>query len=314
MNVDSLRCTNSIFEEPWWLDIVAPGQWNEVFVRDGEKIIARLPYCILNGVIENPVYTQTLGIWMDSKIKEYSKGNSQLHVQKEIIKELIGKLPKAKKISLCLDCENSYILPFRWHGFQIEPTFSYRITNIKTLNIEETLYGKTVKKNIRSARKKVYIVDDSTDFEKLIDMQNLTYARQGRKNPISSDITMNLMEKTYDTGHGRLMVAEDDQGIPHSACFFVYDNRRCYYLLGGFNPNFNSDGSQNLLLDAGIKFAQTVSEDFDFEGSMIEGIENFYRQFGGSQVINYHVTKQALIYDVLNAMKPRVKRIIGYKI
>lgn len=308
------KYTNCIFEEPWWLDIVAPGEWHEATVEENGKVIARLPYVYSKGIVSNPVYTQTLGIWMDPSIRKYTKGNSQLHRQKEIISELLEQLPKAKKISLYLDNKNSYILPFRWHGYAIEPTFSYRIDNLSNVNPKEDLYGKTVKKNIKAAAKKVSIIDDSSDFGILLNMIDLTYARQGRKNPISNDVTLKLVKETHRLGHGRLMIALDKEDVPHSAAYFVYDERRCYYLLGGFNPDFNSDGSQNLLLDAGIRFAKTISNSFDFEGSMIEGIENFYRQFGGKQVINYHVAKQKLFYDIEDVMKPRIKRLIGYKI
>ena len=48
---------NSVFEQPWWLDLVAPGKWDEVTVKDGERVIARLPYVLDNGVISNPIYT-----------------------------------------------------------------------------------------------------------------------------------------------------------------------------------------------------------------------------------------------------------------
>lgn len=37
---------NSIFEQPWWLDIVAPGNWDEVVVKQNEEIIARLPFVL----------------------------------------------------------------------------------------------------------------------------------------------------------------------------------------------------------------------------------------------------------------------------
>ena len=96
--------------------------------------------------------------------------------------------------------------------------------------------------------------------------------------------------------------------------FFLYDSKVCYYLLGGQDPEFKSDGSQNLLLDAAIDFAKGVSECFDFEGSMVEGIENFFRQFGGKQIVNYHVSKQRLVFDLMELLKPRVKKLLGYKI
>ena len=42
--------------------------------------------------------------------------------------------------------------------------------------------------------------------------------------------------------------------------------------------------------------------------------ENFFRQFGGSCVINYAVVRQSLFADCISLAKPCVKRLIGYKI
>ena len=41
---DSIPSVNSIFEQPWWLDVVAPGRWSAAEVRRDDKVVARLPY------------------------------------------------------------------------------------------------------------------------------------------------------------------------------------------------------------------------------------------------------------------------------
>lgn len=314
MKPEKIPYVNSVFEQPWWLDAVAPGKWAEAIVKENDKIIARMPYVFEKGKIKNPTYTQTLGIWMDESLTSFQKGNSQLSKQKAVISELLSQLPKNNGIDITLDSSIKYILPFRWHGFNIEPTFSYRICN---LNQHETLYeriGKTVEKNIKTASKKVVLELNSMDFEAMIELQNMTFARQNRKNPISCQLTLQVMKKALENGCGRLMLARDHNNEVHSAAFLLYDEKVCYYLMGGQNPKFKNNGSQNLLLVEGIKFAASVSHNFDFEGSMIEGIENFFRQFGGEQVINYHVSKRTIIGDILYAAKPHVKKMLGYKI
>ena len=45
------KYTNCIFEEPWWLDIVAPGEWHEATVEENGKVIARLPYVYSKGIV-----------------------------------------------------------------------------------------------------------------------------------------------------------------------------------------------------------------------------------------------------------------------
>ncbi len=38
--------TNSLFEEPWWLEAVAPGRWREAVVTSDAGPEARLPYVL----------------------------------------------------------------------------------------------------------------------------------------------------------------------------------------------------------------------------------------------------------------------------
>ena len=155
---------------------------------------------------------------------------------------------------------------------------------------------------------------NAKDIETFLTLLDMSFARQNRKMPINADLIRNAVQKAIECEQGRLMLAVDEQGKAHSGAFFLYDKKVCYYLLGGQDPEYKSDGSQNLLLYKGIEFATTVSEYFDFEGSMVEGIENFFRQFGGIQVINYHVAKQPFFNELLDILKPRIKKLIGYKI
>lgn len=305
---------NSVFEQPWWLDTVAEGKWHEAIVKEGDRVIARLPYVLDHGVIRNPVYTQTLGIWMAEELRAFDKGNSQLHRQKEVIDALLSKLPKAKSICITLDHSNAYVIPYRWHGFRMEPSFSYRIKDLSDMEGVRARFGKTVKKNIKAAQRNLTVEEDTDDLQTLLELQALTYARQNRKPPVDDDLTLRVMENAVKHHSGKLLISRDRDGKAHGAAFFIYDENACYYILSGQDPQFRSDGSQNLLLEKGIEFASTVSRAFDFEGSMVEGIENFFRQFGGELVVNYRISRQSVLRDVADILKPRVKSIIGYKI
>lgn len=306
---------NSVFEQPWWLETVAKGNWYECTVKKDGKVIARLPYAMYGKWIRNPKFTQTLGIWMDESLKKFERGNSQLFRQKEVIRELLGQLPKHKGISVTLDCSESYVLPFRWHGFRIEPTFSYRIEYGKDFEEVKKNFGKHVQRDAAKAvNKKISIETGSKDYKTFLSLLDMSFERQKRKNPMDPEMVMKILSRAVETGHGELMLAKDEEGHTHSGAFFLYDDKVCYYLLGGQNPQYKNSSSQDLLLYKGIEFGAAVSKAFDFEGSMIEGIENFFRKFGGKQVINYHITRQPFLYDVMDLAKLKIKKLIGYKI
>lgn len=98
----------------------------------------------------------------------------------------------------------------------------------------------------------------------------------------------------------------------------MYDKNICHALVGGTDPKYRSSGAFSLLLWEGIKFATTVSRSFNFMGSMIEGIENFLRQFGGTPIVYYNIQKQKqslskiIMFKVRKLLKIRIKSIIGY--
>ena len=85
-------------------------------------------------------------------------------------------------------------------------------------------------------------------------------------------------------------------------------------MTGARTPEFSSSQSQELLLWEGIQFASQHSKIFDFEGSMVEGIENFFRQFGTKSTPYYILSKQSMLNDIKDVIKPRIKKLIGYKI
>ena len=304
---------NSVFEQPWWLDIVAPGEWGEVTVKEGDETVARLPYVLQSGRIVMPTLTQTLGPWIKPEYRQFQPGNTQLSKQKELIAALLGQLPRHKSFHVTFDSANEYILPYRWLGYRYEPEFSYRLTDLCDTDALYAALNKTAKKNIKAARNKTTLVEQPT-AKMLMDLLDKTFGAQGRKWRHDRYLARRSREKAVENGHGKLLGAQDGEGNLHSGAFLLYDEKVCYYLLGGSDSAFRSSGAQSLVLWESIRFASTVSKTFDFEGSNVEGIENFFRQFGGSRVINYSVIRQSLLADCMELAKPRVKRLIGYKI
>lgn len=310
---DETPYANSLFEQPWWLDIVAPGKWGEVFVKEGTEVVARLPYVIDKKKICMPPNTQTLGPWIKKEYRIACNGNSQLTKQKEIIKELLDQLPKHKSFKICMDSSNEYVLPYRWLGYRYEPTFSYRIDNISDM---ENVYGnfsKSLKKNIRRAERKVEITEDN-DPEVLMYAIDKTFENQHRKNPLNSILIRKILQECDKYSNGKMFVARDSNKNIQVASYMVYDSNVAYAILSGSDPQYRGSESKSYIYWKQIQYASTTSKVFDFEGSNIEGIENIVRQFGGRRVTNYNVIKQSLIKDCIDMAKPRIKRLIGYKI
>jgi hypothetical protein len=73
----------------------------------------------------------------------------------------------------------------------------------------------------------------------------------------------------------------------------VWDRNVSYYLMSGADPRFRSSCAGSMLIWEAVKYAATVSECFDFEGSMIESVEHFFRGFGARQVPFFQLSKSS---------------------
>lgn len=303
----NVTCANNIFEQPWWLDIVAPGKWHEVTSteKDG-RVIGRIAYVHDDSKVYIPPLTQTTGIWLDDSIK-YDYGT-----QKRVINELFETINRYDNVDIHLAPENEYVLPFRWMGYTLEPRFTYRIDNLTDCDKLYNSFNKTAKKNIKSARNKVELRMES-NADHMVDLLKKTFSAQGRKNPFDERLVRNIIKFCDDNDCGHYIEAVDVESNIHSCAYFVYDEKVFYYLLGGSDSEFRTSGAQSLVIWEGIQYASKISKVFDFEGSMVEGIENFFRQFGGRCVPYYEIRKQGLVGDLLQGIKPRVKKLIGYK-
>ncbi len=304
--------TNSIFEENWWLDAVAPNQWDCLEVKDKEgKLIGRWPiyYGKILGfkTIKNPQYTQTMGPWIRNDASKYTKYLSQ---KKKILEELIAQIPrKPYNFFVTLDASNEYVLPFRWRGFQITPTFSYRFTDLS--NIDE-LYRNidSKQKTVINKATKTLTVKDDCSIDALIEMMQMTNDRQNRKKGIYKDTILRIDDACQKHHARKLLVALDEHTHMHAAAYLVYDERTCYYLFGGANPEYRNSGAQSLLIWEAIKFASTVSKNFDFEGSNVELIERFFRSFGSPFVVNYTVKRLNLFLTLADTFAIAFKKYV----
>ncbi len=309
---DVIKEVNSIFEQPWWMEAVAPGQWDVVVIKSGNQIVARWPYYkgkrLGFGIIENPLCTQTMGPWIDSSSPKYV---NYLSKKKKLLEELIDKLPSGN-VDITLDSSNEYILPFRWKGFRFEPTFSYRFNDLSNLDKIYSNINSSTRNHIKNAEKILTIREDMP-IDVLIEMQALTFKRQKRESPIPEDFIRRLDEACIKHNARKLLAAVDEKGNVHGARYFVFDDKICYSIMSGINPDFLQSGASSFLRWEGIKFAASVSKMFDFEGSNIEGIEQNVRSFGSEFVVNYRVYKLNFLLELADMLKPHIKKIIGYK-
>lgn len=291
---DSIPSVNSIFEQPWWLDAVAPGRWGAVEVRRGDKVVARLPYAHRRRfgltTIGQPPFTQTLGPWLAPRVGKYAR---QLETEKKLLGELIEMLPPFDFFRQSFSPMLTNWLPFYWAGFEATVRYTYRIEDLSDLDRVRSEFQEHVRRGIRKAEGAVE-VDHDYPLEDLLRLNEQTYARQGVRSPDSPELVRRLDAACAERGARRILGAVDSRGRVHAALYVVWDERTLYALINARDPELQTVGSNTLLYWEAIRLASEVSRVFDFEGSMLEPIEHYFRGFGGRQTPYFSISRAGL--------------------
>jgi lipid II:glycine glycyltransferase (peptidoglycan interpeptide bridge formation enzyme) len=283
----------TLFHQPWWLDIVAPNSWAAAEVLDGGRLVASMPYTVQRrfglNLIQMPPLTQVLGPIEPTYHGKYA---SQLARQKDIYDGLIGALPKYDLFRQSFHPGVTNWLPFYWHGFAQSTRYTYRLDLAQTT---EALWAGTqdrIRTDIRKAQRELKIREE-LDPGRFLAVIALTFERQGMRLPYELAMIRRIFERAPIHARIRALAADDERGVTHGVALFVGDENCVYYLLGGADPALRTSGCQSLLLWEGICWAKTFSSIFDFEGSMLEGVERFVRGFGAQQQNYFQLTSMS---------------------
>ena len=277
-------CAHALFQQPWWLDAVAPGAWDAAIVTKDGEIVGRLPYVRMRRfgltILGQPLLTQFLGPWIKPGT---GKAHTQLDREHEIMRDLIAALPRHDVFMQ--ECHHSITncLPFYWQGFSESVRYTYILDELDDLDAIWAGFRKTVRTHIRRAEQEV-VIRAIDDVEPFIALNRMSYERQRITMPYSAELIRRLDAACSARGVRRILLAEGADGTPHAAVYVVWDAESAYSLMSGNNPHLRSSGAISLLRWEAIKFARQVTRRFDFEGSMLQPVERFFRTFGGRQV------------------------------
>lgn len=292
-----LLCKNEpsipIFSKDWWLDSVAGDAWDVVLVEKGDQILASMPYTMRQryglNVISQPALTQTLGPWLRPSTAKYARRLSQ---EKDLLQKLFEQLPKFAHYQQNWHCTRTNWLPLYWLGYEQTTRYTYRLEDLSS---EEQVWGElqeNIRREIRKASNKEGVkVRTDLDVEVFLTLNEKVFARQNMALPYTRDFVRRLDKAAAQNQARKIFIAEDEQGRHHAGVYLIWDDNTAYYLMGGGDPDLRNSGATSLCMWEAIQFAATVTKNFDFEGSMIEPVERFFRAFGAVQTPYFSISK-----------------------
>ena len=302
-----------LFVQPWWLDAVAPGSWDEVRIEREGKLVARLPYVLNKSkagmVLTMPTLTQYLGPWVDLGNGSRSK---KIGRNKELTSALIDGLPSFENFKQRFHYSIENWTPWYWKGFSQTTSYTYVLDDLSDEDALFKGFDVRTRNGIRKGERLVDVIE-TDDFERFLSLNELVFSRQGEKLPYSRDFVRRLDEACRQREQRRIFIGQDSDGRDHAAVYLVWDEDSAYYLMGGGDPELRKSNATSICMWRAIQFARTVSRRFDFEGSMLEPVERFVRGFGGKPMPYSFVTSMTSKWKTRQSAKAIVRKLTGRK-
>lgn len=276
-----------VFSQPWWLDAVCKN-WDVAISKKGEHIAGAWPYPVEKKIgvamIRTPMLTPYLGplVFFPHDLKE-SNIDSYEH---DIVSDLIKQLPPVPvwHLSMQPGLKQAGIFKAQKLTSQVQQTFLLELKEN-----EETLLENmkdAVRRNIRIAESEVTVSNSPEHLKDLYKFQKATLAKKGKSLNCSFKDMKRIMDAAQANKSTALLVAKTPDKKIQAIVWSIWDDTTCYYFMGGQNPDTNSYRAMSLLLWTTMKMAkQRGNAIYDLEGSMDEGVERFFRNFGGDRAL-----------------------------
>ena len=304
----------SVFHQPWWLDAVTNENWDVAIASENGKMLAVLPYVLSKKfgatIIRQPILNQFSGPFYF-----FEKDNLQdfYSTENTVQKTLIEQLPKFDLFEQNFSTKIKNWLPFYWNGFEQTVRYTYVLDKQKSKENCWNDLSESIKRNIKNGEKNLRIVE-SQDFDLMYDLVKKTQQRQNIKSELSKIHFIEIFSTAFQKNQCKFLFAEhlETKKIVAGAVF-IFDKNSVYYLMSGLDESLKINYAIATLLWNGVQFSRTINCDFDFEGSMMQNIEKFFRHFGAEQKIYFHVSKKTGKIFLLKEIFQNIVRLFQNK-
>jgi len=256
-----------------------------------------------------PMLTQKLGPYI--KYPPNQKYVKRLSYEKKRLTELIESLPRYTCFRQSFNYTITNWLPFYWKGFNQTTRYTYVINDINNIESVYNDFHISKKRNIKKANTLGLEIKYDLSAKEFYENHKLTLAKENKRIKYSFELFEKIHNEAYKRKAGKVIYAIDSLYNIHSALFVIWDKNSAYHLINTIDPDFRQSGSVSLLFKEIISYLSDKTQRFDFEGSMIESVENSYRRFGAKQIPYFNITKlNSTSLKIIDSLKELKKSLL----
>lgn len=274
------RPAATLFQTTTWLEAVTPETAEVEAVYEGQQLIAgwalsrnrRLGFTRL---LQPPLTPYQAPVFAE-KISDTRKETlaRQIADRFQPFDVLQCTAPPAVRCAAFCHDEESIILPHQTSRIH---------ANRNPDNLLES-YSKGVRNEIRRARRDGLKTRFDTPPGEVLRLARLSMRHAERSFPLDEAAFQHLVTALKKQSMARTVGIQNDVGKYIAAQLLVHDRHTTYNLVFGVDRQAESPYAGALLMHSAIEWSLQNGRTFDFEGSSLQGVQQFYNKFNPSVV------------------------------
>lgn len=280
-----------LFMQPWWMSAVCAGKkWDVLFSLDSTgEIRAAMPFLIRKRMglryIIMPQETQINGIWLRKDMQD--NPDSLQDICQDFAEQLHSLRLSYYYQHYPIDSPAPATMDTL--GFKVNERITYRIEDLANLDEVINHFSKNKKRQLQKALS--LHRGTGISAESFYRFHSECLQLRGKEISYSREFFLVLYQKATERNQGTIIDIRNADNELLAAAFLVWDDNTLYYLIPAYSPTYKDSGASALLALEAIKEARKSGKKFDFEGSMIRGVANHYKQFGATPTKYYSVRR-----------------------
>ncbi len=271
----------TVFHYSWWLNVAAQ-HFEILAVRDKRgSVRGGVPLTRRNraGLVlfHAPQLTPFLGPIFD--ISQISDPCERLYLMRSAGELMARQMPRFDSFRCMVGALGPDLQGFLWAGFRAELAYTFRLPASQSIESVEACITRTHLQKLAKAKRLGLSVTRNEDIEAFRKLCEIGAVR-GDKMLYPAEMPIRLWSAGFQREKSDFYIARTRENEPIAALLTVHDTRTTYQIVAAFDPAKREIPGSYLLLWAALCDALTANRDFDFEGSALRGVEQYYRKWG----------------------------------
>jgi hypothetical protein len=286
----------TVFHYSWWLNI-ASQQFDILAVRDKRGLLCGgIPLTKKKRagltLFHAPQLTPYLGPIFD--LSNISDQCERLYLMRSAGELLAQQMPRFDSFRCMVGATGPDLQGFLWAGFRAELAYTFRMPASRPVESVESQITRTHLQKLAKAKRLAASVTRNDDVEAFARLCKIGSVHADRL-LYHVDLPVRLWSAGFQRGKSDFYIARSSENEPVATLLTVHDTRTTYQIVSALDPEKKEIPGSYLLLWTALREALEAKRDFDFEGSALRGVEQYYRKWGPTAVPVWRLEKAGSI-------------------